>query len=170
MQHKMLRCGFRNAVVVIWPLVSEASMKVALARSYRLWMLVLLPATLGVGSMILWIRARNWPREIDASGLLLGGRRILDWESITKIGVSRNYRDGHISEVRLHYKGGESRIPVRALERGDKVARAILTTFTQMERLRARRKTFKRAARAANPPIKDAAVEFLHRRDQMMAG
>ena len=122
------------------------AVKVALARSYRLWMLALLPATLGFGSAVLWIRSMNWPREINSRGLVLGARRFRNWESITKVGVSRNYRDGHISEVRVHYQGGASRIPVGALEEGDKVARAILSVFVQKERLRDHRPGFRRAA------------------------
>ena len=54
------------------------SVKVALARSYRLWMLALLPATLGFGSAVLWIRTVNWPREINSRGLILGARRFLN--------------------------------------------------------------------------------------------
>jgi hypothetical protein len=113
-------------------------MKIALAARYRAWMLALLPSTLGLGSMVLWLRSLHWPLSIDATGLTLRNHRRVDWDSISRIGVSRSYLDGHISEIRVHHDTGVSKIPVRALSDGDRVARTILTLFAQASRAQAR--------------------------------
>jgi hypothetical protein len=60
--------------------------------------------------------------------------------------VSRSYVDGHISEMRIHHDGGVSKIPIDALEDGDRVARIILAMFARMDRARTRNR------RLANAP------------------
>ena len=113
-------------------------MKVALAHRYRTWMFVLLPSTLGLGSAALWLRSMNWPMEFDDAGLTLRNHRQVSWSAIRKIGVSRSYRDGHVSQIRIHYGDGISKIPVHALKDGQRVVRTILTMFANAERTRAR--------------------------------
>jgi hypothetical protein len=104
-------------------------MRIALAPRYRFWMFAFLPSTLGLGSAILWLRSLKWPLALDEQGLTLRNHRQVDWRSITKIGVSRSYCDGHVSEMRIHYGDGVSTIPAHALQDGQLVARAILTMF-----------------------------------------
>lgn len=105
-------------------------MKVMLAPSYRAWMLALFPATLGVGTAALWWHSLNWPLRVDADGVTLRRHRKLPWSTITRIGVSRSYLDGHMCEMRIHHHGGSvAKIPVRGLRDGEKVAGAILTLF-----------------------------------------
>jgi hypothetical protein len=105
-------------------------MKVALAPSYRAWMLALFPTTLGVGTAALWWRNLNWPLRIDADGATLRGHRRLPWSAISRIGVSRSYLDGHVCEMRIHHHGGSvAKIRVRDLRDGEQVAGAILTMF-----------------------------------------
>ena len=108
---------FRNGVL-----------KLARALPYRTWMLALLPKTLGVGIAALWLRSLSRPLSIDADGLTLRHHK-LPWASIKRIGISRSYLDGHISEVRIHHRGGVSKIPVRELRDGERVAGIILTMF-----------------------------------------
>jgi hypothetical protein len=114
-------------------------MKIALAPRYRLWMLALLPSTLGLGSAVLWLRSLNWPLDLDEEGLTLRNLRQVNWHSITKIGVSRGYLDGHVSEIRVHYDGGVSKIPAHALKDGQMVIGTILAMFEQTDRARAHR-------------------------------
>jgi hypothetical protein len=106
-------------------------MKIALAPQYRFWMFALLPTTLGLGTAALWARSLNWPLRIDSEGLTLRYRRKVPWKSIKKISVWRNYRDGHVSRMDIHHKAGTSKIPVRGLQDGEKVAGIILTSFKQ---------------------------------------
>jgi hypothetical protein len=114
-----------------------ANMKVILARDY--WRgLLRLSAKLDVSDAIIWLRRSKWPLEINETGLTLRNRRRISWRSIRKIGVSRSYLDGHISQIRIHYKGEISRVPIEAIQDGDKIARVILAMFAALERARDR--------------------------------
>ena len=106
-------------------------MKVVLARSYRMWMLVLFPATAGLGTVALWLRSMNWPLRIDEQGVVLRHHGRVNWHSVTKLGLSRSYVDGRCSQIRIHYGWGTSKVPVDALEDGQAVVRAIVTFFEQ---------------------------------------
>jgi hypothetical protein len=123
-------------------------MKIALAPRYRTWMVLLLPSTLGLGSAVLWLRTLPWPVEIDptGTGLTLRSHRRVAWSSIRKIGVSRSYLDGHISEMRIHHDRGVNKIPLNALEDGERVARIILAMFARIDSARTRNR---RSAKAA---------------------
>jgi hypothetical protein len=112
-------------------------MKVALASRYRMWMLLLLPATAGVGTIALWLRTLNWPHCIDGRGLTLRYRRRIDWHSVTKIGLSRSYLDGHCARLRIHHAAGTCDVPLDALRDGQGVVRAVLTMFDQARNRRA---------------------------------
>ena len=109
-------------------------MRIALALQYRFWMFALLPTTLGLGTAALWARSLNWPLSVDADGLTLRYRRRVPWNSIKKISVWRNYHDGQVSRMDIHHHGGTSKIPVRGLQDGEKVARIILASFKQARR------------------------------------
>jgi hypothetical protein len=51
-----------------------------------------------------------------------------------KISVSRNYRDGHVCQIRIHYGNCVRKIPVHALQDGQTVVRTILTMFANADR------------------------------------
>jgi hypothetical protein len=104
-------------------------MKVALAAQYRAWMLALFPATLGVGTAALWFRSRNWPLAIDETGVRLRSHRYLNWASIIKLGVSRNYLDGSVSHIRMHHADGIIKVPVSGLEDGQAVLATMIFMF-----------------------------------------
>lgn len=104
-------------------------MKVALAPRYRMWMLVLFPTTLGLGTVILWLRSLSWPLNVDESGLTFRHRRRVQWNSVKRICVSRSYLDGHVSTVRIDYDGGAKIFPVDSLKDGQTVVRDILRTY-----------------------------------------
>ena len=111
-------------------------MKVALASRYRNLMLALFPATLGLGTAVLWLRSLSWPLSIDEAGIMLRHRRRVEWASIRKIGLSRSYLDGRVAQVRIHHAGGICKIPMHSLEDGQLVARTILAMFEQVKRAR----------------------------------
>jgi hypothetical protein len=112
------------------------AMKVALAPAYRIRMFALLPATLGLGTAFLWARSLRWPSSLDADGMTLRYRRRVPWHAIKRIRVRRDYRDGHATRIDIHHHGSVERIPVRALEDGERVARVILSMFNQRRRVR----------------------------------
>jgi hypothetical protein len=109
-------------------------MKVALAPSYRNRMFALLPATLGVGTAVLWARSLRWPRNIDADGLTLGYRRRVPWRSVERIGVWRDYCDGDVSRIDIHHGGSVDKVPVGALRDGQMIASTILALFDERRR------------------------------------
>jgi hypothetical protein len=123
-------------------------MKVSLTPQYRILMVALLPTTLGIGTVALWLRSLNWPCHVDEEGVTLRYRRRVPWSLINKVGTWRDYRDGHLSRIDIHHRGRVSRIPIHALQDGEEVARAILDSF----KLARRRHTMAASARGrANP-------------------
>jgi hypothetical protein len=115
---------------------AKGNMKVALASRYRNLMLVLFPATLGLGTAMLWLRSLSWPLRVDDAGMTLRHRGRVEWASIRKIGLSRSYLDGRVSKLRIHYARGTCTIPVRGLEDGQEVARIIIAMFEHAKRAR----------------------------------
>jgi hypothetical protein len=96
----------------------------------------LLP-TLDLGRTALWERSLNCQLRLDEDGLTLRHNRKVPWNSICKIGVSRNYLDGHVSEVRIHHSGGINKISIRGLRDSETVVRDMLTIFERTRRSRA---------------------------------
>jgi hypothetical protein len=154
-------------------------MKVALAARYRSWMFVLVPATLGLGTVALWLHSRNWPLMIDETGVRLRSQRYLNWTSITKLSVSRSYLDGSVSHVRMHHSGGVTKIPVTGLEDGESVLSTMISLFKRTNGLKDREESIDRVA-LSEPHIehnfslnypapktadRDAVPEFYSRRD-----
>ena len=111
-------------------------MKVELAPNYRNWMLVLLPATLGLGTAAMWLMSLGWPQSIDEEGLTLRDRRRVDWGSIRKIRVSRSYLDDHVSHIRIHHASGVAKIRIDRLQHGQDVARIVLAMFEHANQVR----------------------------------
>lgn len=107
-------------------------MKVALALRYRGWMFALFPATLGLGTMALWLRSRNWPLTIDESGVRFRSHRFVNWGSVTKIIVSRSYLDGHVSQILIYHSGAVVRVAVSGLYDGQSVVHAMLFMFKRI--------------------------------------
>jgi hypothetical protein len=105
--------------------------KVRIAFQYRIWMLALLPVTLGLGTAALWIYSLNWPCSIDDGGLNFRYRRKVPWRTIRKLIVMRGYLDDRAWRIDIHHRGGVCRIPLYTLQEGDKVGSAILEMFNQ---------------------------------------
>jgi hypothetical protein len=130
-------------------------MKIELAPNYRNWMLLLLPTTLGLGTAALWLISLGWPLSVDEEGLTLRDHRRVSWGSIRKIGVSRCYLDGHVSQIRIHHGTGVANIRIDRLQDGQDVARIILAMFEHVNQLR--RAQRRRQERAYGEPGADRA-------------
>ena len=100
-------------------------MEIRLAQRYRFWMWLLLPLTLGTGTLLLWHNARQWPRRIDRSGLHLRSGRFVEWTEITRMGVTKRHFDDELVRVDLYFKSGKAQVPAAQLQFGDKVGEAI---------------------------------------------
>lgn len=139
-------------------------MMVRLAIWYRTLMVLLVPVTFGIGTLVLWLYARQWPKRVDANGILDRRGRSIPWKSIQQIGALRTGWDGSHRTKRLDidYRGGHSRIHPRTLRHGQEVARSIIEHFEQSRpRPPHPEGGWKRAARASdlpNPMIAAAEV------------
>jgi hypothetical protein len=111
-------------------------MKVCLSPRYRLWMWLLLPTTLGLGTALLWMLSLSWPCAIELETLALRGRRSVRWREIAAIKLRCNYMDGRITRMDVHHPRGRSRIAVNALQNGQVVAAIILASFKRARRAR----------------------------------
>lgn len=100
-------------------------MDIRLAQRYRFWMWLLLPLTFGVGTLILWAHARQWPRRIDRSGIQLRSGRFVTWQQINRMGVTKRQFDDELVRVDLYFKTGKAQVPAAQLQYGDKVGEAI---------------------------------------------
>ena len=100
-------------------------MDIRLAERYRFWMWLLLPLTLGVGTMVLWAQARQWPRRIDRKGVQLRSGRYVPWSEINRIGVTKRQFDEELVRVDLYFDSGKAQVPAAKLQYGEKVGEAI---------------------------------------------
>ena len=100
-------------------------MDVRLAREYRSWMVALLPLTLGLGTLVLWVRASRWPRRLERDGVRLRNGRFVRWKEITRIGVTKREFDEETVNLDLYFADGSARVPVRHLQDGERIAAAV---------------------------------------------
>jgi hypothetical protein len=112
------------------------TMKIALTSCNWNRIIDLFRTTPGPGIIGLWRRGLSYPL-VDEGGLTLRRECRIDWRTIKKIGVSRSYVDGHVSEIRIHHRSGISKIPVHGLQNGQALVRTILNKFEQVNRTRA---------------------------------
>ena len=112
--------------------------RVHLAAKYRLVIWSLLPLSLGIGTVAMWLWALRWPRRIDQTGLTLRYGRRLPWSAVKKIGVLKDSREGESRTIRLeiHFDRGVVRLPVWAFDDGEKVASEIRAFFGAMNSAR----------------------------------
>ena len=88
-------------------------------------MWLLLPLTLGIGTLALWLHARQWPRRIERIGLQLRSGRFIRWDEISRMGVTKRQFDDELVRVDLYFKTGKAQVPAAQLLYGDKVGEAI---------------------------------------------
>jgi hypothetical protein len=100
-------------------------MDIWLAERYRFWMWLLLPLTFGVGTLVLWAQARQWPRRIDRKGVQLRSGQYVPWRDINRIGVIKRQFDDELVRVDLYFESGKAQVPAAQLQYGDKVGEAI---------------------------------------------
>jgi hypothetical protein len=127
-------------------------MEIRLAHRYRLWMWLLLPLTLGVGTLLLWLHARQWPRRIERGGLELRSGRFVPWQDIKRMGVTKRHFDDEMVRVDLYCQNGKIQVPAAQLQYGDKVGEAIraLVQHARRETMVPERPVLERARRAAS--------------------
>ncbi len=104
-------------------------MNVRLSQRYRFWMWLLLPLTLGVGTLALWLYALRWPLRLEKNGILLRNGLFVRWGDITRLGVVEREFEQEAIRLDLFFKGGVARVPVQYLDHGERVAATIRASF-----------------------------------------
>lgn len=104
-------------------------MKVELALRFRIWMLLLLPLTLGVGTVAMWVWAQRLPRWVDNNGIQFRNGRFLRWAEVKRLGVIEQSFSDETARIDLYFKDGTSRIPLTFLADGTYVGDAIRSHF-----------------------------------------
>jgi len=115
---------------------SPKAMAVRLASRYRVFMWLLLPLTLGAGTLVLWLVSLGWPRSLDERALTLRSGKQIPWPSIDRIGVlkvesSSSTRTVHL---KIYHTGGMCWIPVSCLDEGEHIANEIRRRHRQANR------------------------------------
>ena len=81
-------------------------MDVRLAQQYRFWMWLLLPLTLGAGTLALWVYTMRWPLRLDDKGILLRNGLFVRWGDITRLGIVERQFEQEAIRLDLYFKGG----------------------------------------------------------------
>ncbi len=114
------------------PLPPEA-IAIQLSAGYRLWMWVLLPLTLGVGTLVLWVMSLGWPRSLDRTALTLRSGKKISWCSIVRIGVlkAEGLSSSRTVRLKIYHTGGVCWVPVQFLDDGESVASEVRRLHSQ---------------------------------------
>lgn len=107
-------------------------MNQVVARSngrFLFYFLIMLPATLGIGSVVLWIWRCSFVYKVDENGILLRSGREIPWADVQSLlarkGAGEN--SGTVSRVDITYAGGSARVVSSWLENGEELAEALRT-------------------------------------------
>jgi hypothetical protein len=100
------------------PAGTRPPVAVHLGGGYRLLMWLLLPFTMGVGTLALWWSARAWPRQLDHDGIVTrAGRRHL-WRDLDQTTAVTVVQEGHgriTGRLDLVFRSGIVRIVPQSL-------------------------------------------------------
>ena len=66
-------------------------MPVHLTRKMKVLFWVLLPFTLGIGTLVMWLRLRRYPERLDSAGITLRSGQRIWWSDIRRVGVLRSH-------------------------------------------------------------------------------
>lgn len=111
--------------------------------------LVLLPVTLGLGSLWLWVWRRGFVWKVDENGVQLWSGRRVAWPDVVSLHARKNNRDADKKVLRLdvQFKDGRGIILPSWLTNGPEVAEAV-----------------KAGMREALPPEGRVRVHYVQRR------
>lgn len=116
---------------------------------FLFFFLILLPFTLGIGSLALWLWRRSFVRQVGPQGILLWGGRAVGWSEVEKVMTrkGREEKAGEVLRTDISFAGGRAVIAPRWLENGAELTSAVLAEF-----------------RAFRKPDKPLRVQSLHKR------
>lgn len=109
-------------------------MEINLSQRYRFWMQLLVPLTLGIGTLALWLWAQRWPRHLDDRGILLRNGQLLRWSDIKRIGVIEQQFSDETARIDLYVKGSIIRLQMNFLANGAQISDVIRSHFRHAKR------------------------------------
>ncbi len=94
---------------------------------FLMWLLVLLPATFGIGSLLLWFWHRSFVYKVDANGIYLWSGRFVAWKDIKGLLSRKSYSHANHAVLRLDVLLDHGRAVVLPgwLENGEQVVEAV---------------------------------------------
>jgi hypothetical protein len=93
-----------------------------------MWLFILLlPVTLGLGSLWLWAWRRSFVRRVDEDGVQLWSGRRVPWSDVVSLHTLKSYGDADRKMLRLEvqFRVGHGIIRPRWLTNGPEVAEAV---------------------------------------------
>lgn len=96
---------------------------------FLFYFLIMIPTTLGIGSVILWVWRSSFVYKVDQNGILLRSGREIPWSDVQSLLTRKGAGEaaGTVSRLDLAYSGGRARIVSSWLENGEEVAEALRT-------------------------------------------
>lgn len=98
-----------------------------LNHRFGLALAVLLPATLGLGCILLFLWRRSFVHKVDESGVYLWSGTFVPWSEVNSIMTRKGYRDAERPVLRLDliFADGRGVVLPRWLENGAELIEAI---------------------------------------------
>lgn len=100
---------------------------------FLMWMLVLLPATFGLGSLVLWLWHRSFVHKVDSDGIYLWSGKFVAWKDVKGILTRKSYADHDRKVLRLDVlcEDGRAIVMPNWLENGPEMVDAVRSQVRQ---------------------------------------
>jgi hypothetical protein len=108
--------------------------EVHLGGNVRTLLVLLVPLTLGFGTLAVWLSMLNWPRLVDREGVTTRGGKRYAWSALTQVTpVTTVNRSGRRITGRLDLAFGKSKVQVvpHSLREGQQVMDLISSVLGQ---------------------------------------
>lgn len=88
---------------------------------YKVLMVIFLPFTFGIGTVILWVTTWSWPKFVDVEGLTLRNGKRYSWKDVTllqPVTVVNRYGGRMAGRLDIHFGKKVARIVPQSLKEG----------------------------------------------------
>lgn len=94
---------------------------------FLVWLLILLPTTFGIGSVVLWFWHRSFVYKVGADGVYLWSGRFVAWKDVKGLLSRKSYSHADHAVLRLDvlFDDGRGLVLPRWLENGVEVVEAV---------------------------------------------
>ena len=103
---------------------------------FLFYFLIMIPSTLGIGSVILWVWRSSFVYRVDQNGIQLRSGREIPWSDVQSLLTRKGAGEaaGTVSRLDLTHSGGRARIVSSWLENGEEVAEAVRTGLREFRK------------------------------------